>query len=258
MSASGSSLEVAERLKLVLTSRATGEEADELEFRKLRTEVLKGQHAKLAPAFLRTCGTLGDFWSFIKPKFAKYQERREYLRTEFDPLLTALEGTVTPIDARAGEMTRAYDADYVHGQWQKALDRRASDPEGAITAARTLLETTCKNLLDDLKIAYAPDSDLPALYSTVAKGLDLAPSQHTEKIFKQILGGCQAVVEGLGALRNRISDAHGQGQRPVRPGARHAELAVNLAGSMAVFLLSTHEERRARRAASSAVSGSGA
>ncbi|WP_448090692.1 abortive infection family protein [Pseudomonas azerbaijanoccidentalis] len=29
-------------------------------------------------------------------------------------------------------------------------------------------------------------------------------------MFKQFLGGCPAVIEGLGALRNRLSDAHGK------------------------------------------------
>ncbi|WP_334364405.1 abortive infection family protein [Bradyrhizobium sp. AZCC 1578] len=46
-----------------------------------------------------------------------------------------------------------------------------------------------------------------------------------------------SVVEGLGSLRNKIGDAHGQGGKPVRPSARHAaQLAVNLAGAMATFL----------------------
>lgn len=51
------------------------------------------------------------------------------------------------------------------------------------------------------------------------------------------------MVEGLGALRNKISDAHGQGKLNVKPSSRHAELAVNLAGTMAVFLFSTWELR---------------
>jgi hypothetical protein len=43
--------------------------------------------------------------------------------------------------------------------------------------------------------------------------------------FRQILGGCRAVVEGLAALRNRLSDANGQGKRlfnrlPVTPNWR--------------------------------------
>jgi Abortive infection C-terminus len=42
-------------------------------------------------------------------------------------------------------------------------------------------------------------------------------------------------------LRNRLGDAHGQGKRPVKPAPRHAELAVNMAGSLASFLLATFE-----------------
>jgi hypothetical protein len=65
-----------------------------------------------------------------------------------------------------------------------------------------------------------------------------------EPVFKQILGGCTAVVEGLGALRNRLGDAHGGGIRRVRPLPRHAQLAVNLAGSMTSFLVATWEARK--------------
>jgi hypothetical protein len=36
--------------------------------------------------------------------------------------------------------------------WQRALERRISDPEGAITAARSLLEAVCKHVLDDLGV----------------------------------------------------------------------------------------------------------
>jgi hypothetical protein len=35
--------------------------------------------------------------------------------------------------------------------------------------------------------------------------------------------------------------ARWQGRNPVRPAPRHAELAVNLAGAMAVFLVATHQ-----------------
>ncbi|MEQ1076281.1 abortive infection family protein [Acinetobacter johnsonii] len=77
----------------------------------------------------------------------------------------------------------------------------------------------------------------------VGKALNLSPSQHTEQTFKQILGGCSSIVEGLGALRNKVGDAHGQGKVNFRPAPRHAELAVNLAGTMSVFLFSTWDIR---------------
>jgi len=47
------------------------------------------------------------------------------------------------------------------------------------------------------------------------------------------------VVSSLGELRNKIGDAHAQGRKPVKPMPRHAALAVNLAGSMAMFLVET-------------------
>ncbi len=85
---------------------------------------------------------------------------------------------------------------------------------------------------------------MPALYRAVAIKLQIAPSQHTEDAFKRILGGATSVVEGLGSLRNKIGDAHGQGGKPVRPTARHAQLAVNLAGAMATFLVDTWAARK--------------
>jgi len=134
-----------------------------------------------------------------------------------------------------------FDAETVHRLWLKAMERREADPEGAITLARTILESVCKHILDERSVAFASDSDLPGLYKMAASTLNLAPSQHSEQIFKQILGGCTAVVEGLGALRNRLSDAHGQGKKPVKPAERHAELAVNLAGAVATFLVATYQ-----------------
>jgi chemotaxis receptor (MCP) glutamine deamidase CheD len=82
------------------------------------------------------------------------------------------------------------------------------------------------------------------LYALVAKELNLAPANHEEKIFKQILGSCVSVVTGLGSLRNKIGDAHGKGIQYVKSGERYAELAVNLGGAMASFLIATFEARK--------------
>jgi Abortive infection C-terminus len=132
----------------------------------------------------------------------------------------------------------------VHSVWEKALTRRHTDPDGAITTARTLLETVCKRILDEAGEVYSDKDDLPALYRAVALKLQIAPSQHTEDAFKRILGGATSVVEGLGSLRNKIGDAHGRGGKPVRPIARHAQLAVNLAGALATFLVDTWAARK--------------
>ena len=163
------------------------------------------------------------------------------------PVYAAQETTasgVQPADELISQALISFDESGVHHAWQKALDRRATDPEGAITAAKTLLETVCKHIIDEAGASYGENVDLPKLYSTAAESLNLAPSQHTEKVFKSILGNCQSIVGNLAGLRNRLGDSHGQGKRYVKPQARHAELAVNLAGSMAMFLVSTWNVRK--------------
>lgn len=196
------------------------------------------------PDFVKRCSDLGQFWGFIKYEKSAYAERRTYIWAAFRPLIEYLEAQDrAPGVAPISSALEAFDPEHVHAAWQKALDRRVTDPEGAITAARALIETVCKHVLDDLNETYPADADPGKLWSLAAEKLNLAPSQQQEQVFKTILGNCQSVVNGLATIRNRIGDAHGQGRRPVKPKPRHAELAVNLAGTMAAFLVSTWKEK---------------
>jgi hypothetical protein len=235
-----------ESLKLMLVSRATGGAGDDIEYKNLRRELTAlPRISKLLPRFVHICRDLSEFWSFIKPKFGTYAERRDYLRAEFDSLLTTLETeSRAPSDAGITATVQAVSSSFIQEAWHKALERRATDAEGAITAARTLLESVCKHILDAESAEYEDSADMPKLYTLTAKQLSLSPSQHTEQLFKQILGGCQTVVAGVGALRNRHSDAHGKGVGGTKPAPRHAELAVNLSGTMATFLLQTWEAKK--------------
>lgn len=215
-------------------------------YARLRMELLADTSIRdKLPDFVRTCREQGQFWQFIKVKFKSYSERRKYIWDEFQPVLDYLEvQDHTPGLAPITETLEKFDPDNVHGVWQKALDRRSTDPEGAITAARTLLETVCKHILDEGQTSYPDDADLPKLWALASELLNLAPHQHQENVFKAILGNCQSVVNYLGSIRNKIGDAHGQGRLPVKPKPRHAELAVNLAGTMASFLIATWNERQ--------------
>ncbi len=199
--------------------------------------------AAKAPQFLRRCRDLNQFWEFIKNEYSSYRERREFLWEAFRPLLDHLDTVErSPSDEAISASLEGFKAEAVHAAWQKALMRRSSDPEGAITAARTLVESICKHILDDVGIAYG-DADLPKLWALTAQQLNLLPAQHDHEAFKRILGNCQAVIDGIATIRNRVGDAHGQGRRPVAAKPRHAELAVNLAGTMASFIVATWLER---------------
>jgi hypothetical protein len=239
-------LERAQSLQNILVATATGDREGGAAYKYLRTYFVNvASYNELLPSFVRTCREIGQFWQFIKEKFPSYAERRAFIWKEFAPLLDSLEGKAArPLDETISKTLLAFDPSSVHAAWQRALDRRTTDPEGAITSARTLLETVCKHILDARGVTYDPSSiELHELYGLVAKELRLSPSQHTESIFKQILGGCSAIVNGLGTMRNKLGDAHGRGSLSVRPATRHAELAVNLAGAVSLFLVSTWQAR---------------
>lgn len=132
------------------------------------------------------------------------------------------------------------DWDRVAALWRRASERVTSDPEGAITSARALLESTCKHILDARRISYGTDGDLSKLHRAVSQELALAPEQQTEQMFRQVLSGCISVMSGLAGVRNQYGDAHGKGLHSPAPQVRHARLAVNAAGTLAMFLLESH------------------
>lgn len=219
---------------------------EEEAYKSLRRQLLADvEIGEMIPDYVRRCRDLSQYWHFIKHAYGSYAERRMFIWDSFRAIIDKLEDRDCPPAIRPiGETLQAFDPEKVHAIWEKALDRRFDDPDGAITAARSLLESVCKHILDDERVEYPTDVDLPKLYALCAEQLNLAPQQHQEKLFKTILGNCQTVVNSLGALRNAIGDAHGVGRRGVRPKPRHAALAVNLAGAMAAFLVSTWQERR--------------
>lgn len=224
-----------------LLAKATGGSFDEKLYSLVRSKIVKNKPLNnLLPTWITTNRTIDQYWLFIKGRFSTYEERRKFLWKEFSSALEYLESkSISPL-----EKSVAFDESYIHSQWQIALERKDSEPEGAITAARTLIESTLKYILDEQEIQYNDGADLPNLYKEVSKSLNLAPELHQEQIFKQILGGVSSVVTGLGALRNKLGDAHGKSKKSVKPSERHSEFAVNIAGAVTIFLYRTFKETK--------------
>ncbi|EMC9358186.1 abortive infection family protein [Proteus mirabilis] len=229
----------------ILIARATGGDYNVQDYKLLRDFLINSNsYSNTLPSFVKTCRDPDQFWSFIKPRFNTYAERRDYIWNEFNPLLEHIEGRgIAAADLTITEGLQSYDEVGVNAAWAKALDRRLTDPDGAITASRTLIETVCKHILDEQKIEYNRNSDLQDLYKLVANELKISANQHDEIVYKQILKGCSSVIGGLGTLRNRLGDSHGQGKKGVKPSPRHAALAVNMAGTMSLFLIETWQQR---------------
>ncbi len=231
----------------ILIARATGSYPDDEEYIILRKKLMSDLTIKhYLPEVVTQYRNIDSFWQFIKYKFGRYQERKDYLYQEFDRVFRALEGeTFLPSDASTSAVLADMTWSQLLDHWQKGLDRKISDPEGAITIARTLIESACKHILDEFNIPYNNKEDLPKLYIMTSHVLDIAPSQQSTETMKQILGGCKTVVDGMGALRNQIGDAHGKGKNHPTIAPWYAELALTLAGGLVTFLVRVSEAKKA-------------
>ncbi len=149
-------------LENMLVAKAAGDHGTrDAVYTQLRQEFMNDPVLKaLLPLFVQTCRDLSHFWSYAKKISPHWEPRRQHVREKFIPLLEHLEGkNQAPVDAMVSDALASFDAERVHAVWNKALARRGTDPDGAITIARTLLETVCKRVLDEASSPnYADDT----------------------------------------------------------------------------------------------------
>ncbi len=238
----------AEAFQNACIALATGGKFDYEMWEKARADLLsQPELLRTLPDWIATCRFGGQFWPFIRDTSPTYAGRRAFLYESLKPVFDAVEhGSTQPTAMSLEGVLKSCTSSTVGEAWARIQARREGDPEGAITAARSLLESTCKYVLERLGVSYGENDDLPKLYGKAASAMNLGPENHGEQVFRQILSGCISVVNGLAALRNSLGDAHGKGANAPRPNSRHADLAINLAGTLATFLVATYEERFAR------------
>jgi hypothetical protein len=136
------------------------------------------------------------------------------------------------------------ESEAVRDSWSKALATVSSDPSGAITAARSLVEAACRHVLAEFAISDDDHGNLPRLYKDASARLGLSSKDEANNALRRLLAGCTSVVDGLAELRNLLGDSHGKGPLSQRPARRHAALAVALGGGMSAFLLATLDAKR--------------
>ena len=245
-----------EELKALLHKRieARLDDAASERYRQLRTALLGDPRVEaVAPAFLRQCRDLDDFWPYIRdavpdpPGGGVWAARRAHVNAALAPAFDLAEKSGHAGDDEIAETLNELSADRVQLAWQRAMQRRDSDPPAAITAARSLLETTCKHILGRLGVPFATTESLGTLYSAAARAVGVHPSTADGNL-KSFLGACTNLASTLGELRNERGDSHGPAEdAPPDLGAPYGSLVVNLAGGLAAFLVAAFQEHTRKR-----------
>jgi hypothetical protein len=124
------------------------------------------------------------------------------------------------------------------------------NPALAFDLARTLIETVCRTILTDRKIAHAEDDDLPKLFKAVSTRLPFLPPNASDAAaardsLKRTLGGLSTALQGICELRNQCGFAsHGSGKpRPAMESVQ-ALMAAEAADTIVGFLHRVHRQER--------------
>lgn len=211
------------------------------EYTYIRDKLIKNYELNdFIPDFIKRYEEYHSVIDYIISEKYDFQDREIFINKEFKQLLNYLENSgISIINKQI-----SFSESYIHDEWKKAIQRNTKqDYDGAITSARTMLESLFKYILCEINIIHDDNITLPELYKLVTKQLKLSPDDHNEQIFKQILSGIKNTVEGLGSMRNKFGDSHGKSPtKSYKPKERHSELAVNLAGTLALFIYKTYKE----------------
>jgi hypothetical protein len=124
------------------------------------------------------------------------------------------------------------------------------NPALAFDLARTLVETVCRTILAERKIAYSEDDDLPRLFRTASNNLPFLPptacgDSEVRRSLAKTLKGLSTSIQGICELRNQCGFAsHGSDQPRPAMGAVQALMAAEAADTIVGFLHRVHRQDR--------------
>lgn len=228
---------IIETMKETCISMATGgKDFNYTTYENERGKLLSYPELKyILPDWLIECRYGSQYWYFISGKFQHYAERRNFLRQQFDEMIDQINlGVQLPISDNFKELLESVDNRGINNLWRKMIERTQSDPEGAITASKSLLEATMRYVLEKEGSEHDPKDDLLVLYKKLKGVLK-------EDEIKQITAGISSILSGVSALRNMYGDAHGKTSDEHIPETRHTMLTINLIASLCLYLWDSYQ-----------------
>lgn len=144
-----------------------------------------------------------------------------------------------------GDLSSLSDPSAILEQLDRLETALPADPALAIGTAKEVIESTAKVVLRERQIPFGDRDDIQSLIRRAQECLALHPSSggsgpDASEPVRKILGALSALALGVAELRNRgYGTGHGpaSARRGLRP--RHANLAVNAAGTWCRLMLET-------------------
>ena len=148
----------------------------------------------------------------------------------------------------ADSLKAQFSSEYLNSQIDIMLSMAESNPTEAIGKAKELIESCCKTILNNRKIAWNKNWDVGQLAGETLNILKLMPKNIPENVpaakeMKALLGNLRAIATNTAALRNHYGSGHGKSADYKGLSPRHAKLAIGSSITLVEFLWETHLDR---------------
>ena len=157
-------------------------------------------------------------------------------------------GKGIPVLSELAGLSEVFDFDTVGRDLDRALASCEADPEDAVTAACSTVESVCRSILTELGEPLPSKKDIQGLYNAIKQPLGLSPDRTDldpliANDVRQVLSGLSSMLAGIGALRTHGGDAHGREKGYIRVDPRIARLSIHAASTAALFLIETWQRK---------------
>lgn len=233
----------ARRLRSLLRQSVDGELTEKAsEYKEAWEETKACPHR---PKWLVEVPDAEELWRYFRDSIPdSYSARRDHIEETIDPWIEHLEsGECERSLPGLEEKIRARGPEGVYDDFRSAHSRLPNDPEGALTAARSMVETACKAAIlrtegQSLTEEQVENLGMNDLVEEAFEGKKERLDGLDPEVIDNLEEGLNSIIWSVSSARQEHGDAHGGepfGRQEVDPSV--AALSLNVAGAASVFLL---------------------
>lgn len=188
------------------------------------------------------------FQEEINPREDGYSEENAALYNKCKKILTELPDKNALIKLSTETIKEKFSSKYLDQQIDLMVEMKDKNPTEAIGKSKELIETCCKNILENEKIEFDPKSDVNTLTKLTMTTLNIhvdcvSDSNPEAKTIKKILGSLAGIAASISELRNSYGSGHGKNINFQGLTSRHADLAIGSSVTLVKYLWDTYEWR---------------
>ena len=155
---------------------------------------------------------------------------------ERDQLLEELHSWISP-DPIGLKYSSLSQVEFREG-WASCARKLSVDKAAAITAARSLLESIIKTIIEERGQVVESQGNLLRMFKQASKLVEFG--EENEQSIREVTSGFSSIINGISSISNSAGDRHGMVRARRIDDSKLAELCINAAGTVGLALIDFH------------------